>query len=602
MLVQMLSPNLGIPKYSDSNYNEIREEYLERYIRNKQTGEPLHGEIHMFKRICEDCHSNSLPWLCFHGLSYDSVQESKIRKMVEIDFLLLCPKGAVVVEVKGGNVNIRDGQYVLSRGKEQRILDESPFDQANNAQFFLLYSSQLLNSLQNQPIFITSCCAFPHANIDRTSDDPDTNLSWKLWSKPREDRRENFADFCLEVIEKSKLIQHKTYNELSLNQLQYIANRIAPTISFVETTDDEIRWQDVIEWLKLNNEDTLRSLRKNERIIVEGGPGTGKTTIAKEFIFLNKEKKGLYLCWNKLLKSSIEHKLLCKGLKNCSVEQYFAFLKKLDPDGELISFEGFGRQSYTDLCFNIACLIDEKKSKLNSVLYDYIIIDEAQDILDRGAKELIIDLTSPDGKINSSKFLIFYDCDQEYNAENRNPEQYIREMSWCSAQFILTENRRVSSTKQIVAFANAIRRGADLQIEYMKMTDPEYIHLEKMANHKDIIKRLNSLRRDLSQKSTNDLVVLLDSNCKWTKSGNGEFLYQRIIDLESVVEIDEVTIKKLHEIGNVPICTILQYKGLESKHVILVVGEKEYQNKAYELYVGITRAIIKIDIWLYGDN
>ena len=197
---------------------------------------------------------------------------------------------------------------------------------------------------------------------------------------------------------------------------------------------------------------------------------------------------------------------------------------------------------------------------------------------------------------------MFYDCDQEYDVIYRKPQQYIQNISRFSAQFILTENRRVSSTKQIVAFAQKVLNGMSLQKAYNTAEVSEYIYMERFPEHKLIIKKINALKKDISLKNRNDVVVLLDSNCKWTDSQNGETLYQRIMGLESVTEIDVNTIKNLHELKNVPVCTILQYKGLESKHVILIVGEKDYQNKAYELYVGISRAIIKLEIWLYGGD
>ena len=43
--------------------------------------------------------------------------------------------------------------------------------------------------------------------------------------------------------------------------------------------------------------------------------------------------------------------------------------------------------------------------------------------------------------------------------------------------------------------------------------------------------------------------------------------------------------------------TILSYKGLETKHVILILNNRESIDK-FELYVGMTRAIFDLEILL----
>ena len=44
-----------------------------------------------------------------------------------------------------------------------------------------------------------------------------------------------------------------------------------------------------------------------------------------------------------------------------------------------------------------------------------------------------------------------------------------------------------------------------------------------------------------------------------------------------------------------PLSSILKFKGLEKKHVVLVVNATTYIN-SYELYIGMTRAMIDVEM------
>ena len=72
-----------------------------------------------------------------------------------------------------------------------------------------------------------------------------------------------------------------------------------------------------------------------------------------------------------------------------------------------------------------------------------------------------------------------------------------------------------------------------------------------------------------------------------------ESLYDRIATLENIKELTPRNF--CYDTCALPYTSILTYKGLESKHVVLVVnGRKEID--VYELYIGLTRAIMDIQI------
>ena len=72
-------------------------------------------------------------------------------------------------------------------------------------------------------------------------------------------------------------------------------------------------------------------------------------------------------------------------------------------------------------------------------------------------------------------------------------------------------------------------------------------------------------------------------------------LFERLSDIELIKELNPENIK--YEENRLCLTTILSYKGLETKHVILIINNREAIDK-FELYIGMTRAMFDIEILL----
>ena len=232
----------------------------------------------MYMRIVKDCENSPITWHMFYDLSLNFNGDS--RQSIQIDFLLLSIKGAIIVEVKGGPISIHDGDYCYEYQGITQKMKQSPFKQADN------YKWALVNHhiLSLNEIYIDTVCAFPHSHLDATTIAEDIDQGYKLWTiDNHSSNTDSFADFCLAVLEYDKQGLRHPMPDLTENQLDKLIARLAPTI-FSSSNYTESSVKEILDWLKISNLDTLSSLSKNNRIFIEGGSGTGKTTIAKGYI------------------------------------------------------------------------------------------------------------------------------------------------------------------------------------------------------------------------------------------------------------------------------------------------------------------------------
>lgn len=555
-------------------------------------GRPLYGEIDMYRRICRDCEGSQYTWHFWHDLRLNIPIHKQAE--IQIDFFLVCEKGAVVVEVKGGKVGMIDGEYYYEVNHQRTFMDRTPFAQARDYMQALI-DSRIINRSQ---LYIDTICAFPHSSLEHTTDNPAADLGYKLWSRSKqEDPEISFANFCIDVLDRDRERCSKPFYDLSTDEVKIAIS------SLLNTFEDRSRnpysehsMQSILERLQIDNLSVFNSLQKNERLFIEGGPGTGKTTIAKAYIDKYHTLHGLYLCWNKLLEARFKHYLGQHGFANCEVYQYASFVYKIEKQ------LGVPYTSIEDISSGMAIshiknLILKLRGLPGFHPYDYIIVDEAQDILDKGVSHIINGLSAitADG-IETGRYLVFYDIEQGYHYTSELSEQIIQEIYPAGAHYLLDVNKRVPTNKEIISFANSLLGDRSVKdvISDIEASNYDSVKVFHFDGAKSLVKHIKTIKKDAKASRTpwDDFVVLVDSSVKYLQCG-GESLYDRIATIDGIKDLTPQNI--CVDTGELPFTSILTYKGLECKHVILVINDRTDIDKL-ELYVGMTRAIVDLQI------
>lgn len=579
-----------MPIVSHVSYNNTSD--LEAII-TQNDGSPLYGEIEMFRRIYSDCSNSDYTWHFWHNLRLPV--SVKNQKEIQIDFLLVSVKGVIVVEAKGGKIGIEQGLYYYEASRERTYMERAPFDQARDYMYALI-NNRIVSASQ---LFIDTVCAFPHTMMDHTSSNPSTDLGYKLWSKiQHDDNSKSFADFCIGVLESDKNKNVWRRPDLQAQDVEIAIQSLL--YNFADRSRNvysERGMEAILQRLNIDNLSVFNSLQKNDRLFIEGGPGTGKTTIARAYIEKYHTLRGLYLCWNKLLEAKIKSELWQAGLPNCRVEQFASFVFSLQSQvmSTKLSLDDITSGAAND---ELETLFSSVRERNDFVPYDYIVIDEAQDVLDKGAIPLLDTLTSvtKDG-VSTGRYLVFFDTEQGYNYESRQIDEIADALALNGARFVLDTNKRVPTNKEIVSFAKMLLNGTSAEDLFQCIIKENYASTQVFYfdGARQLIKHINQIKKEIREggKNWNEYVILADSSTKKEQTVGNENLYDRIATIEGIKELSPKNI--CLDTAEIPFTSMLAYKGLECRHVILVINGRT-EISTFELYVGMTRAIMDLQL------
>jgi hypothetical protein len=520
----------------------------------------------------------------------------------ECDFLVLTELGVMVIEVKGGVIGLGksdmgdNGYYrYTSETKKEGIKD--PFIQVDgNADAVKKY----LKDKKFQDVFVGSMACFPECVFT-----DEVIGKGSLWHRGHDlQLMEMIAEaMALQIEEfhakqKAKGNMHlAAWRSLEKQDMENICNALKP----------EFEPRLLLTKAKMNLDESSRRLEEglhvlhglngNRMLIVQGPPGSGKSTYAFDLItrLCNREgKKGLYLCWNELLAADMQSKLNHPDLgvpsEKIKVLPYFDLahqLAVLSGDHSFIpSYEKISKGEMKQLIKGSLSKV-YKSNKLEK--YDFIVADEAQDLFDKGLDIVIKSLLKVNNPLQNGSYYIFYDDKQAYPNAN-DLETYIRTRDTFkeyAATYTLFSNLRSNTGHGIEKLILSASAGV-MDVSENFGEDVVVKHWEKPGEAIELVKRYVTQEKTFGCCKSKDMAILFTAD-----------LLKDPYPFKPYLE-DDSSFELLHK-GNLAEPTekthytsILKAKGLEWDVVFLVCSGVEDQRDLFQLFIGASRAKIKL--------
>lgn len=541
---------------------------LERII-VKQDNQPLHGEIWVYEQFLA-FNENKLiedeTWYLKHNYNLSTHPASKGKVEGQVDFLLLSKLGLLVIEVKGGGLRVNENDCYYSYDKSGEYETQNPFNQAKE------YVHTLKNFIDSN-VFVYRAIVTPHEagfeligpqligyrdfyfskrNCNNLGAYAINKCFFEFikelgFSSRKKVIKELNPSFSAEKIN-NKLFEK--YPELRSKELRRLKSELFPVQSSYGYNPERINYELILN----ENYEILKGLGRNNKVLVQGAPGTGKTVLATKFLAENllKQKKGVIYCANKLLRFKLEHII---------INEY-----GLDPNS--ISFRIFSELVTTD-------------SISNDI--DFLVFDEAQEYFDKGLFDLIDQLTV---KLEGPKVLVLYDPEQSIVSN-------FKELAWYTDFFIdsgythyyFDEIYRCIQNKRIAEISNCILLNAYHKIK-KDFTDIIYT-ADTLPNKLRILKQII----DENRFTRSEKIILVQSQLLDS--------FKEIVNDYYSGDVEELTQSNI----NIPptkhrYTTSLKFRGLEAESVYLVTSELNDVTRVQN-YVGATRAINSLNIILW---
>lgn len=512
-------------------------------------------------------------WCVMHSVG---VARHPTQSQGEGDFTVLIPgMGAFVLEVKGGGISYRDGRwYSRDRfGVEHPI--KNPVAEANNAMQGLRDYVERNNDTDLHYSLFGFGVVFPDATVHGCFSIPDIDDK----QIADVDDMANLRGYLLRLAEYCRSRRTGRVYLPKKQQTDAIVRLLRPNHQFRTSVASQIRnvERQAIA-LTENQQEVFEGLLDNERCLVRGSAGTGKTVLAVECA-RHWARQGLRVglfCYNRQLGEWLKENLAADEGVVC--DSFLDYMEtQLGPSLTDDAKQARSREKsryYDELLPSLfeEAIIDEKTPR-----FDCIIVDEAQDLFRPRWLETI-DLLLKEG-LAEGNWYFFMDAENQnlyHNAVTYDDAAgALRQRKAHYAKYRLRDNCRnsqaiIEKVNEIFGTRTAFRsmeyRGADVVMQPYRREKDQLTVLQNL---------LDGLKRDGVR--PDDMVLLSTVRLENSVAGG--------------LQDEHLSTDRTDRENRLLFSTIHSFKGLESPVVILLdFDELEHAQRKHLLYVGMTRA------------
>lgn len=323
-------------------------------------------------------------WCVLHSVY---MHKHAYKRSAEADFLLLSPRVALVIEVKGGEVYAEAGEWCFrDRNGNINRKKESPYQQAESAWHALKKltcenddTRRLIEKMAHGWGCYLPDCEIPHDKISNRTWPPVMVCdSLRMTNTSMEKIILEMADFTLaKDIKTAKDNYWKPPTGLTPEEFEKVVSCFRINFNSIPSMTSDIEFADE-QFVKLTRDqgDALWSMEDVKRLMVHGPAGTGKTLIAQRkfntIVSSDENKRVAFVCFNTLLADYLSTLNLQKMKSGGSfVGTVHGLLREYSPALKT------NTEDYEGCVKDLKIWSDNNKDSQ----FDYLIIDEGQDIL-----------------------------------------------------------------------------------------------------------------------------------------------------------------------------------------------------------------------------
>ena len=551
------------------------------------------------------CDPDTADWTVLHSLL---LSKSGKKPFGEIDFVVIIPgEGIVCMEVKGGRISVENGVWYSVDRHDNRHAIKNPFAQARESMFGLknYITASVFADAQTKNCPIGYMVVFPNSECPPLT--PEFKRSEVI------DRNDLNAPISKSVMRfaRQQLRHFQTRGKPRLpsaSQTKAIRNLLRPdfdalAINLVAHAENQI------EKLTAEQYMTLDMLADNDRCLVSGMAGTGKTLLAVEYAHraAREGNKVLLVCSNLLLAGHLKsatgdiENITAGGLRE--VARDFILGSSLADELKQAKERAIMTGGLMNLFLkqypvsaDLADLAIGEHVDNHGEPFDVLVMDEAQDILANRSEMEFLDKALAGG-LAGGRWAVFGDAKQTTLGKPVDQPGEMAEYCANFAKFRLTFNFR--NAKPIVDEIDKITGLADQSFRTGVGAGPPVKRIY-WRNAGDLAKRLESEVTRLTDMgiSPKDIVIL----SPW-RSGNFD-----ISGVESVAGLRVADFTEFESdpstIGDreIAFSTIEEFKGMESQAAIIVsIDAVDNDLMRTTLYVGMSRARTSLTLMIHDD-